>query len=162
MTEKSDEWIVKSGESKGRRFRFMKGIVLVILILFMGFSPCVSYAVDEQALFAHRPGIWEIAGKGGLRRWIVIHNLDEAKGTGIFHIEVIGREKGRPSWDIRRICNHMAVTQGALARSVLRPLKSGAVYPESFDDAYARWKKDAEAGNRVICDRSVLECLRNK
>lgn len=140
----------------------MKGMVLVILMLFMGFPPCVSHAVDEQALFDHKPGIWEIAGKGSLKRWIVIHNLDDAKGTGIFHIEVIGREKLRPSWDIRRICSHMAITQGALAKSVVKPLKSGAVYPESFDDAYARWKRDAEAGKRIICDRSVLECLQDK
>jgi hypothetical protein len=140
----------------------MKTEILSILILFMGFFACEAYAVDETAIFSHKPGIWAIEGKGTLARWVVIHNLNEAKSTGVFHLEVIGHEKGRPSWDIRRICSHMAVTKDALKRSVTKPLNKGAVYPEAFDDAYAKWKKDAEAGQKVLCDRSVLECLKEK
>jgi hypothetical protein len=137
----------------------MKTEILVILILFMAFFTCEAYAVDDSTIFSHKPGIWAIEGKGKLSRWIVIHNLAEAKDTGVFHLEVIGHEKGRPSWDIKRISSHMALTKDALKRSVTKPLNKGAVYPEAFDDAYARWKKDAEAGQKVVCDRSVLECL---
>jgi hypothetical protein len=137
----------------------MKSTIIVILLLFIVCFACEAYAVDETAFFSHKPGIWAIEGKGKLARWIVIHNLAEAKGTGIFHIEVIGHVKGRPSWDIKHICNHMAITEDALKRSVRKPLDKGAVYPEAFDDAYAKWKKDAEAGQKVVCDRSVLECL---
>jgi hypothetical protein len=137
----------------------MKGIMPVMLMLFMGSFACEAYAVDEAAIFNHKPGIWAIEGKGKLARWIVIHNLAEAKDTGVFHIEVIGHVNGRPSWDIKRICNHMAITKDALKRSMKKPLNQGAVYPEAFDDAYAGWKKDAEAGRKAICDRSVLECL---
>jgi hypothetical protein len=137
----------------------MKGIMPVMLMLFMGAFVCEAYAVDEAAIFSHKPGIWAMKGKGTLDRWIVIHNLTEAKDTGIFHIEVIGHVKGRPSWDIKRICNHMAITKDALKRSVTKPVNKGAVYPEAFDDAYAKWKKEAEAGQKVVCDRSVLECL---
>ncbi len=118
-----------------------------------------AHAVDEQALFGHKAGIWEIAPEGTLSRWVVIHNLAEAKDTGIFHIEVIGREKDRPAWDVRRIRAHMAVTTQALRRSVTRPLTTGAVYPEAFDDALARWKKECESGRRVVCETSVPECL---
>jgi len=121
-----------------------------------------AYAVDEAAIFSHKPGIWAIEGKGTLARWVVIHNLPEAKDTGVFHIEVVGRVKGKPSWDIKRICSHMAITKDALKRSVTKPLNKGAVYPEAFDDAYAGWKKDAEAGKKTICDRSVPECLEGK
>jgi hypothetical protein len=137
----------------------MKGILPVMLMLFMGALACEAYAVDEAAIFNHKPGIWAIEGKGKLSRWIVIHNLAEAKNTRAFHIEVVGRVKGRPSWDIKHICNHMAISEDALKRSVTKPLDKGAVYPDAFDDAYAKWKKDAEAGQKVVCDRSVQECL---
>ena len=137
----------------------MKGIIPVILALLICSFPFNARAVEDSALFSHKPGIWAIQGKGTLDRWIVIHNLAEAKDTGIFHIEVIGHVKGRPSWDIKRICNHMAISLDALKRSVMKPLNKGAVYPEAFDDAYANWKKDAEAGQKAVCDRSVLECL---
>ncbi|HQI81127.1 MAG TPA: DUF5086 family protein [Deltaproteobacteria bacterium] len=116
-------------------------------------------AVDDQALFDHKPGIWEIAPEGTLSRWIVIHNLAEARGTGVFHIEVIGREHSRPVWDVRRIRAHMAVTKDALKRSVVKPLERGAVYPESYDDAYAQWKRNADGGRKVVCESSVPECL---
>jgi hypothetical protein len=150
------------GNIRGENGVFVKGIILVILMLCMCCFPREACAVDDAAIFSHKPGIWQIGGKGKVSRWIVIHNLDEAKNTGIFHIEVIGHIKGRPSWDIERVCNHMAITKDALKTSVIRPLKSGAVYPEPFDDAYAKWKKNAEAGRKDICDRSVLECLSTK
>lgn len=129
---------------------------------FMLVLPMTAFAVDDAAVSSHRAGIWEIAPQGTMTRWIVIHNLEDAGQTGVFHIEVIGREKGRPAWDVRRICSHMAVTAEALKRSILKPLKSGAVYPEPFDDAYAAWKKRAEGGHADICDTSVLECLPDK
>ncbi len=140
----------------------MKGIMPLMLALLMFSQPCDASAVDDAAIFGHTKGIWSIEAKGTLERWVVIHNLAEAKNTGVFHLEVIGHEKGRPSWDIRRICPHMAVTKEALKRSVVKPLNKGAVYPEAFDDAFAKWKKEAEAGRKIVCDMSVLECLKSK
>lgn len=140
----------------------MKKIMSFLTAVLLCSIPAGAVALDDAALFGHTKGIWAIEGKGSLQRWVVIHNLAEAKGTGVFHLEVIGHEKGRPSWDIRRICPHMAVTKDALKRSVVKPLNKGAVYPEAFDDAYAKWKKEADAGRKVVCDMSVPECLRNK
>lgn len=117
------------------------------------------HAIDDQALFGHKPGIWEIAPDGAMIRWVVIHNLAEARDSGVFHIEVVGRERSKPSWDVRRIRAHMAVTKEALKKSVVRPLERGAVYPEPFDDAYAQWKKQADGGRREVCETSVPECL---
>ena len=144
---------------QGMKGVLVKGCMAAIAVVLLCSFPFDARALDDSALFAHKPGIWSIQGKGTLERWIVIHNLTEAKDTGIFHIEVIGHVKGRPSWDIRRICTHMAITKDALKRSVRKPLNRGSVYPEAFDDAYAKWKKDAEAGHKVLCDRSVLQCL---
>jgi hypothetical protein len=116
-------------------------------------------ALDNAAIFQHKPGIWAIPGTAKLNRWIVIHGLAASETSGVFHIEVIGREKGRPAWDITHLCNHMAITLAALKKSVVKALKSGAVYPESFDSAYAAWQQVPEA-QRPICERSVLDCLR--
>jgi len=113
-------------------------------------------AVD---IFAAPKGIWAIPAPEGCTRWIVIHNLDEARQSGIFHIEVLEREDGKPDWEFRRLCSHMALTQEALEHSVLRPLEKGAVYPESFDDAYAAWKREAADGEAPVCSSSVAECL---
>lgn len=117
-----------------------------------------AHAVEDAAIFDHAAGIWKIAGAGSLNRWIVIHNLEEAKRTGLFHIEVIGREQGKPAWAIQHVCSHMAITLDALKRSVIRPLSRGAVYPESFTSGLIEWNKLSEA-QRVVCDRSVVECL---
>ncbi|MCK7510905.1 MAG: DUF5086 domain-containing protein [Desulfobacterales bacterium] len=103
-----------------------------------------------------------MAEKGTLSRWIVIHNLDEARGSEIFHIEVIGREKGEAILGRQRIRPHMAVTLEALKRSVIKPLQTGAVYPEPFDDAHAAWEKDFDAGKKDVCDTSILECVKGK
>lgn len=137
-----------------------KGRIPLAFALVAGFvAVAPAHAVDDQALFHHKPGIWEIAPEGKLSRWVVIHNLSEARDTGVFHIEVMGREKGRPAWDVKRIRAHMAVTKDALKRSVVKPLDRGAVYPEAFDDAYAQWERDADGGRKVVCEGSILECL---
>ncbi len=138
----------------------LEGRILLAFALIAGFvAVAPAHAVDDQALFGHKAGIWEMAPEGTLSRWVVIHNLAEARTSGVFHIEVIGRERSGPVWDVKRIRAHMAVTKEALKRSVVKPLKGGAVYPESYDDAYAQWKRDADGGRMVVCESSVLECI---
>ncbi|MBU0990987.1 MAG: DUF5086 domain-containing protein [Proteobacteria bacterium] len=122
----------------------------------------VCHTEEQIDIFEYPTGIWAIAGLPDQDRWIIIHNLEEAKKTGVFHIEVIGREKGQPVWSIKHICNHMAVSAEALRRSVIRPLKTGAVYPESFDTAFAEWKKKAANNEAPVCRTSVTECLEIK
>jgi hypothetical protein len=90
---------------------------------------------------------------------VVIHNLDEASSSGIYHIEVIAREKGKPKWQIKRQAPHLAITEDALRRSIINPLKSGSVYPEPYEDAFKEWQKSS---NAFICDTSVIECLSKK
>jgi hypothetical protein len=114
--------------------------------------------VDEAALFKHQLGLWQIAPQGSLTRWIEIHNLDEAKQSGVFHIEVLGQRKATTRQPLQHLKSHMAITLEALKRSVLRPLRSGSVYPESFNGAHAHWLSLPEA-DRQVCTRSVLECL---
>ena len=126
--------------------------------LFAGLALLVSEAGHD--LLGHRPGLWSIAPDGKTDRWIEIHHLDEAKSSGVFHVEVLGRRRGDPVWKIRHIAPHLAVTTEALNRSVVEPLKRGSVYPETFDGAYAAWRKaKSEGGNAPICESTVIECM---
>lgn len=128
--------------------------VMAIMLLI---SPGVFAAeVDIQT---HQSGIWSIADAKKARRWVVIHNLAEAKTTGVYHIELIQRPFKAPSWQIERIAKHMAVTEDALKRSIVKPLDKGLVYPEAFDDALARWKQENGGKGGAVCTTSVLECL---
>ncbi|MCC6820212.1 MAG: DUF5086 family protein [Verrucomicrobia subdivision 3 bacterium] len=103
---------------------------------------------------------WEIAGKAGNDTWVEIHNSKEAQTNGVAHVSVITRKKGSPVWKIEWVCPHIAITTEALQRSVIRPFKTRAVYPEAFFKAYENWKADKEKGNAVICSTSVQDFLK--
>ncbi len=104
---------------------------------------------------------WSIAGTPGMSRWIVIHDPGSAQENGVYHIEVIGRKTGDPAWHIVHLVPHMAITAQALQASVAEPLQSGAVYPESFDDAYAAWQAQNDGAGGGICTSTVVECMTN-
>jgi hypothetical protein len=135
----------------------MKAITIGILTtLLAGIAGTCCLGASPADIFAHKTGIWALPDDEGHHRWVVIHNLEEARTSGTFHIEVIARKQGDPKWAISRLCPHMAITAEALARSVTRPLDSGAVYPEAFNDAYRAWKATR---HKAICTESVLACL---
>ncbi|ABI26436.1 DUF5086 family protein [Shewanella oneidensis] len=107
----------------------------------------------------HKAGIWSIESAQDMTRWIIIHNIESDANTAVFHIEVIGRKHGHAVWQIERLVHHMAITEKALKASVKIPLKSGAVYPESFNHAYLSWQKENNGMGGAICDTSVIECF---
>lgn len=123
----------------------------------------VGTLVPGPDLFANRTGLWSLPAIGDAERWVEIHNLDTAKASGIFHIDVVSRPRGAPAWRLEHLAPHMAITRGALERSVVKPLKSGAVYPESFDSAYQVWLRDERAGKHpFICGSTVDQCLKRE
>jgi len=132
------------------------GIVHRLLFLILSLWASSAFSAD---LGANGAGIWAIESTQGMSRWLVIHNLDEAKVTGIYHIEVIGRKDGDAEWQILHLVRHMAITSEALNRSVIEPLKKGAVYPESFNYAFDVWRKENDGKGGEICDASVVECM---
>jgi len=118
-------------------------------------------AGQKPDLLTHRPGLWSLPPRGDMVRWVEIHDLDQARKSGLFHIEVLGRRRGDPAWKIEHLLPHMAITTMALRRSIVEPLTAGSVYPETFDDAYRRWQKTgASAGGAPICETTLDECLR--
>jgi len=126
--------------------------MLAVILPLPGIAP-------GQDLVSHQAGIWSIAETPGMNRWIVIHDLEASKKSGIYHIEVIGRKTGDPSWQIVRLVPHMAITEAALRDSIIEPRHTGAVYPESFDDAYAGWQAQNDGAGGVVCVSSVIECM---
>ena len=119
-----------------------------------------STALAEVDLLANQSGLWSIEPDGQVARWVEIHNLEEAKATGIFHIEVLGRRHGDPAWKVQHLVPHLAITAAALQRSVVKPLRQGSVYPETFDSAYSTWRTHRDAGGDApVCDSSVTACM---
>jgi hypothetical protein len=118
----------------------------------------VSQAGD---LFDHRPGLWSLPAEGETLRWVEIHDVEEAKRSGVFHIQVLSRRRADPAWKVQSVAAHMAITVAALERSVVSRLLTGSVYPERFDEAYRSWLKAREAGLAApVCDTTVVRCLR--
>ena len=132
----------------------MKSIIPFIFLLLVQSAYCAD--VD---LLQHEKGIWSITGTAEKNMWIVIHNLKEAKETGIYHIEVLARGFNDPAWKVEHVVNHMAITQSALAAGVIKPLDKGAVYPETFNNAYNDWKKQNSGKGGFVCTSHLSECM---
>jgi hypothetical protein len=89
----------------------------------------------------------------------VIHNIRGADEQTILHIEVLAQERDGPAARINHLAAHMAITVDALRSSVRKPLMRGAVYPESFEEAFASWKKQRQA---MICTTDIDRCLQGR
>jgi hypothetical protein len=123
-----------------------------------------SIEAEDAAQQPAKPGehdVWEISAAAATVKWLVIHNLAEGKVSGVFHVEVLERRKMDPPWRFKRLAPHLAITESALRASVRKPLRSGRVYPEQFDQAFAAWKKEDAAGRAPICDQTVTDCLKS-
>jgi hypothetical protein len=106
--------------------------------------------------------VWQLGRTDSTVQWLVIHDLADGRQSGVYHVEVLERRLGDPTWQFTRLAAHMAVTAAALRRSVQKPLRSGRVYPEHFDQAFAKWKEQREAGTARVCETTVLECLKSR
>lgn len=120
------------------------------------FLPAMVVAKDVGS---NESGIWSIAPTEKMNRWVVIHNLEEAKVSGIYHLEVIGRNKGDAAWQIKHLVPHMAISKEALEKSIINPLKKGGVYPETYENAYSKWLKENNDKGGATCKTSILECM---
>ncbi len=115
-------------------------------------------AADQPA--AIDSDLWSLAAPAGMRRWIEIHDRAAVAPGGVYHVEVLERRLGDPRWKVRHLAPHLAVTAPALRASILKPLRHGSVYPESFDAAYARWRELEARGTAPVCDTRIDLCLR--
>ena len=139
----------------GSDAEMIKILILVLCLV----CPGLHADTDNIDIQGHESGIWSITGTGLVQRWIVIHNLKDGSTSGIYHVEVIQRATGAPAWQIERLANHMAVTEAAVKRSIIKPLDRGAVYPEPFDDAMAEWQAQNNGKGGDVCNTTILACL---
>src|SRR5690349_10762692 len=107
----------------------MKSIIACVMLLGINISAFAEWsgAISKE--------IWQLPPSKTGSRWLIIHNLDSAESEGVYHVEVIERAFGSEAWNISHIANHLAITPQAMRASIVRPLKKGRVYPESFDYA---------------------------
>lgn len=131
----------------------LKGNAIVLLLLLL---PVTVTAGD---ITSHKTGIWSITPTATMKRWIIIHNLQEAKISDVFHIEVIGRGNGDAVWQVQHLVSHMAITGDALRKSIIKPLNRGGVYPETYENAYSEWLKENNGSGGSICKTSVMKCM---
>lgn|SRR5574341_181373 len=121
-----------------------------------------SVAVAAAPTVPGEHDVWELSRSDSTVRWLVIHNLADGNKSGVFHVEVLERKIKDPIWRFTRLAAHMAVTEAALRASVRKPLRSGRVYPEHFNQAFAEWQKQREAGTAKICEQTVSDCLKSR
>ena len=132
----------------------MKIILFLITVLF-------NYSVYAEVNIESNPtGIWSITDTAKQNRWLIIHNLTEAQKTGIYHIEVIGRNKKAPAWQIQHIAPHIAINKSALFASIIKPLNKGDVYPETFNNAFTAWQKENDGKGGAVCTTFVIDCMK--
>lgn len=106
-------------------------------------------------------GIWSIKSPAKTYRWVVIHNIEIRGGQKIYHIEVLSRKRSAPTWQVMHLSPHMAITEIALIKSVIKQKQSGAVYPETYNDAYSKWLIGNNNTGGVICMSSIEQCINN-
>ena len=127
----------------------MNYLIFLSLLVSLGWG-------ESLPLDTHR--LWSLSPTLHQNRWVIIHNH-----TGhLYHIEVIGRGKHDPVWKIIHLSPHIAITETALARSVISPLTQGDVYPESFESGYALWQKENNGTGGKVCENTVIQCLEEK
>lgn len=142
----------------------MRGLVIVAVVALLGSvardSPACERAVEAAPTVPGEHDVWELSRSDSTVRWLVIHNLADGKKAGVFHVEILERKTEDPVWRFTRLAAHMAVTEAALRASVRKPLRSGRVYPEQFNQAFAEWQRQSETGTASVCERTVLDCLK--
>lgn len=104
-------------------------------------------------------GIWSIKGSSQKNRWVVINNIDHKNDESIYHIEVLSRKKSAPLWQVEHLVPHMAITKAALTRSIIKQLKKGAVYPETYNTAYYKWQSENHNTGGLVCTTSIEQCI---
>jgi hypothetical protein len=117
---------------------------------------CAAFAAWTSAI---NTPYWRLASPPGITRWLEIHNLQDARSSGIYHVQVLERSANSPQWEIRSLADHIAVTTAGLRASILGVASEKPVYPERFDAAYQEWKELEAHGEAPVCHSEVAKCL---
>lgn len=139
------------------------GSLTIRMLSVLLFSVLQLYPISHSAeihLQDNPKGIWSLAKSGKDMRWIVIHSSTKTEQAIIYHIEVLGRSPSDPAWKIKHLVAHMAITEQALTHSVVAPLASGYVYPETYDSAYRAWQAQNNGLGGAVCQIDINHCAK--
>jgi hypothetical protein len=142
--------------TKSTRMHFARFIAISIVdaIGMLCFSPPAVAAIP----FAEGT-IWELSGTATEERWLELHLIEGEGQNAVYHVSILSRHVGDPVWKLTHVVPHMAITDAALRRSVIRlATRKRASYPETYDGAYRQWLQLQAKGNAPICVTSVIEC----
>jgi len=127
----------------------------VLITLLVAFAPASQSAWTGDIAWT----LWSLPPDAKMTRWLEIHHLDTAHADGLYHVQVMGRNRGDPVWKYEHLADHLAITEAALRASIVSQLKSGSMYPESYDGGYQLWLKAQARGTAFVCTTNVLDCL---
>ena len=123
---------------------------------------CILFAVTGASVHGSgiwiepiTPGAWGLEGSRDIKRWLIVHAVP-SRGDPNFHIEVLQAKSHDPVWRFDRLAAHMAISEGALRRSIVGPSTRRNPYPEAYEFAYKSW---LESARRETCATTVAECL---
>jgi Domain of unknown function (DUF5086) len=115
-------------------------------------------AAEAAADFAEG-SIWMLSPTSNEIRWLEIHSVDSGDPIVLYHVSVLVRGKSDPVWKVQHLIPHLAITNAALKRSVIKPaVRIRESYHETYDDAYRKWLALRADGKATICDTSITEC----
>jgi len=132
----------------------MKIIGTLSIVIFLVSANVLAISLDE--LKGSDYGVWSISPDGDVSRWVVIHNLEDAAKSNVFHIEVLGRKIGDKPWHIIRIKKHLAISSEALLVDLEAKEDKGNVHPDQYIGEYRLWLKSED---KPVCKTSLLECI---
>jgi hypothetical protein len=123
-----------------------------------------TFGVAHSAEPSHdiqKDSVWDLPGTATEDRWVEIHSVETTGTTAVYHVSVLSRRKGAAAWSLKHLVPHMAITEAALRRSVIKLSRSQrTAYPETYDGGYSHWRALQNNGAAPICDASVLECAK--
>ena len=133
--------------------RMRKYLAAVGLLLVMGASSARDYAAGQVWTYHVKPG-----DEGST---LQINKVEQDPKLGaIFHISVFGLHISNPrvAGGILTELPHLPVSKETLDKSV-ESLSHAAIRPVAYEEGYAHWKREFDAGRAGIYTMSVAEIV---
>ena len=130
-----------------------KFLAAVSLLLVMGASSARDYAAGQVWTYHVKPG-----DEGST---LQINKVEQDPKLGpIFHISVFGLRISNPrvAGGILTELPHLPVSKETLDKSV-ESLSHAAIRPVAYEEGYAHWKREFDAGRAGIYTMSVAEIV---
>jgi hypothetical protein len=135
--------------------------ILAFFVVCGGSALGVAQSAESSPDIIKENSVWDLPGTATENRWVEVHSIESIGAATVYHVSVLSRRKGEPVWSLKHLVPHMAITEEALRRSVVKLSRSQhTAYPETYDGGYNQWRALRNKGTVPICDTSLLECAK--